>query len=250
MNVSIVTATSLSLHPPMLPISLHLHLALSLVTFYRKSFSFPSHGLLFLSSSLASLLFSCAPSSPLLGPLLSLLALHQLTGHLKTLNLQDLINYTVMLLLLVFLTPLPPTPQLWLLPLLLSPLQLIRKPASLALRLRSLRVAFGPPSILLALLAAGCQIQEDWLLLSSSPLLLSLPSLLSATLVLLSALTAGLLFRPDNTCLLRLLLPPARIPPYSRRVEIHAASNALVLLLALLRVGTWFAIGYQGILLR
>ena len=128
-----------------------------------------------------------------------------------SLDLQDSYNLLALLLLLAHLSNPHPMQKLWLLPLLLSPLQLLRRPTSLSHLLRPLRVAAGPVSILTALLAAALQIQQDcsqFLMAPSLPLLLSL---LASTTVLLSAATAGVVFRPDNIQVLQLLLPTDKV---------------------------------------
>ena len=213
-----------------------LHLSLAIVTFYRKSFTFSSHGLLCLLSLLAALLPSISttlPPSTLLGPLLTFLIMKQLQVHMKTLDIQDILNFLVVLVVLLHL---PPAPLLWPLPLLLSPLQLLRRPAGLARLLRPLRVAAGPASILTAVLAAAAQLRRDCSLLTSSlPSLPILLSLTSSVTVLASAVTAGVIFRPDNTAVLEVLLA-APLPSYAARVEVHAVSNALVLLTILARL--------------
>ena len=109
------------------------------------------------------------------------------------------------------------------------------------LLLRPLRVAAGPASILTAVLAATAQLHQDCSLLTSSLLTSSLPglplllSLTSSATVLASAVTAGVIFRPDNTAVLE-VLRPAALPSYAARVEVHAVSNALVLLTILARL--------------
>ena len=191
-----------------------LHLSLAIITFYRKSFIFRSHGVLCLSSSLF-FLHSLSPVPSLLLPiLLTTITLKELSKHLTSLDLQDSYNLLAMLLLLLHLSNPHPMQKLWLLPLLLSPLQLLRRPTSLSHLLRPLRVAAGPVSILTALLAAALQIQQDcsqFLVAPSLPLLLSL---LASTTVLLSAATAGVVFRPDNIQVPQLLLPTDKVCSY------------------------------------
>ena len=136
LTLAMDTTTSIPTMATYLFSSPTLHLALAVVTFYRKSFTFSSHGLLCLSSLLAALIPSIStalPPSTLLGPLLNLLTMKQLQVHMKTLDIQDILNFVVVLVLLLHL---PPAPMLWPLPLLLSPLQLLRRPAGLARLLR------------------------------------------------------------------------------------------------------------------
>ena len=85
------------------------HLALAIVTFYRKSFTFSSHGLLCLSSGFASLLPILPFYSTLLPPILTLLSLKQLLRHRHSLDFQDALNYSGMALLLLSSSP-PPFP--------------------------------------------------------------------------------------------------------------------------------------------
>ena len=191
-----------------------LHLSLAIITFYRKSFTFRSHGVLCLSSSLF-FLHSLSPVPSLLLPiLLTTITLKEFSKHLTSLDLQDSYNLLAMLLLLLHLSNPHPMQKLWLLPLLLSPLQLLRRPTSLSHLLRPLRVAADPVYILTALLAAALQIRQDcsqFLVAPSLPLLLSL---LASTTVLLSAATAGVVFRPDNIQVLQLLLPTDKVCSY------------------------------------
>ena len=220
------------------------HLALAIVTFYRKSFTFSSHGLLCLFSGLASLLPLLPAHSLLLHPILTLASLHQLLQHRKSLDSQDLFNFSSMLLLLHLLPHLPDSPQLpWLLPLLLSPLQLIRKPAFLLRTLRPLRVAAGPVSIILTIVVAFGQIKQDLVAfqgLASPTSVFLLLSTLHALSVIILAVIAGIVFRPDNMSVMDLLakgklsgLTNSLSTSYSNRVETHAFANALVLLLCL-----------------
>ena len=247
------------------------HLALAIVTFYRKSFTFPSHGLLCLSSGLVSLLPLLPVHSLLLPPILTLLSLKQLLRHRHSLDFQDALNYSGMTLLLLLLSsPLSP----WLLPILLSPLQLIRKPAYLLRLLRPLRVAAGPVSIVSTIAIAGGQLKQDLTLFQDSALPNAYLSIIHALSVLVLAIIAGVIFRPDNMSVLQLLVlegkgkteeltiveskeglltvctqlvgglrdlvPGSVLTSYSRRVEIHALANALVLLLCLIRVITLY----------
>ena len=248
-----------------------LHLALAIVTFYRKSFTFSSHGLLCLSSGLVSLLPLLQVHSLLLPPVLTLLSLKQLLRHRHSLDFQDALNYSGMTLLLLLLSsPLSP----WLLPILLSPLQLIRKPAYLLRLLRPLRVAAGPVSIVSTIAIAGGQLKQDLTLFQDSALPNAYLSIIHALSVLVLAIIAGVIFRPDNMSVLQLLVlegkgkteeltiveskeglltvctqlvgglrdlvPGSVLTSYSRRVEIHALANALVLLLCLIRVITLY----------
>ena len=50
----------------------------------------------------------------------------------------------------------------------------------------------------------------------------------------MSAVVAGVIFRPDNTEVLQLVHP--HHVKYARRVEINAAANAGILIMALVRV--------------
>ena len=249
------------------------HLALAIVTFYRKSFTFSSHGLLCLSSGLVSLLPLLPVHSLLLPPILSLLSLKQLLHHRHSLDFQDALNYSGMTLLLLLLSsPLSSSP--WILPITLSPLQLIRKPAYLLRLLRPLRVAAGPVSIVSTIAIAGGQLKQDLTLFQDSALPNAYLSIIHALSVLVLAIIAGVIFRPDNMSVLQLLVPEGKgkteeltiveskeglslltvctqlvgglrdlvpgsvLTSYSRRVEIHALANALVLLLCLIRVIT------------
>ena len=219
--------------------SIILHLALAIVTFYRKSFTFASHGLLCLTSGLVSLLPFLPVHSLLLPPLLSLLSFNQLLRHRKSFDLQDALNYSGMLLLLS-----SPLPSPWILPIILSPLQLIRKPASLLTLLRPLRVAAGPVSIISTIAIASGQLKQDLMILHDStiPSINLLTSIAHAMAVLIFAAIAGIIIRPDNMSVLQLLqaasfpIPASLLTSYSRRVEIHALANAFVLLFCLGRV--------------
>ena len=222
--------------------SIILHLALAIVTFYRKSFTFSSHGLLCLTSGLASLLPFLPVHSLLLPPLLSLLSFNQLLRHRKSFDLQDALNYSGMVLLLLLLSS--PLPSPWILPIILSPLQLIRKPASLLTLLRPLRVAAGPVSIISTIAIASGQLKQDLMILHDStiPSINLLTSIAHAMAVLIFAAIAGIIIRPDNMSVLQLLqaasfpIPASLLTSYSRRVEIHALANAFVLLFCLGRV--------------
>ena len=245
-----------------------LHLALAIVTFYRKSFTFSSHGMLCLSSGLVALLPLLPVYSLLLPPILTLLSLKQLLQHRHSLDFQDALNYSGMSLLLLLLS------SPWLLPILLSPLQLIRKPAYLLRLLRPLRVAAGPVSIVSTISIAGGQLKQDLTLFQDSALPNAYLSIIHALSVLVLAIIAGVIFRPDNMSVLQLLVPEGNgkteeltkveskeglslltvctqlvgglrdlvpgsvLTSYSRRVEIHALANALVLLLCLIKVIT------------
>ena len=57
---------------------------------------------------------------------------------------------------------------------------------------------------------------------------------LSSLVVIMSAVLAGVVFRPDNTEVLQLV--HLHHFKYGRRVEIHAAANAVILMIALVRV--------------
>ena len=244
-----------------------LHLALAIVTFYRKSFTFSSHGLLCLSSGLVSLLPLLPVHSLLLPPILTLLSLKQLLHHRHSLDFQDALNYSGMTLLLLS-SPLSSSP--WHLPILLSPLQLIRKPAYLLRLLRPLRVAAGPVSIVSTIAIAGGQLKQDLTIFQDSALpsiYLPILSILHALSVIVFSCLAGIVYRPDNISVLQLLvpeegkevkrveskeglcllvtvctqlvkdlIPDSVLTSYSRRVEIHALSNAIVLFLCVARV--------------
>ena len=254
-----------------------LHLALAIVTFYRKSFTFSSHGMLCLSSGLVALLPLLPVYSLLLPPILTLFSLKQLLHHRHSLDFQDALNYSAMTLLLLLLSS-PPSSSPWLLPIVLSPLQLIRKPAFLLRLLRPLRVAAGPVSIVSTVAIAGGQLKQDLAIFQDS--YLPLLSILHALAVLIFATIAGVIFRPDNMSVLQLLVqgakvtteeeptelerveskgqlplltmctqfvkdlkglfPDSLLTSYNRRVEIHALANALVLLLCVVRATvTW-----------
>ena len=158
----------------------------------------------------------------------------------------------------------------------LSLLQLIRKPAYLLRMLRPLRVAGGPVSIISTMAIATGQLKQDLTIFKDSAALPSIylsASILHALSVLILAVIAGVIFRPDNMSVLQLLVPEegkdvnteelkivgskeGQLPlpvnvctqllkdlrgssvftSYSRRVEIHAVANAIVLFLCVARL--------------
>ena len=203
--------------------------------------------------------------------------LNQLLRQRQSLDFQDALNYSGMMLLLLLLS-LSPLSSPWLLPIILSPLQLIRRPASLLRLLRPLRVAAGPVSIVSSIAIAGGQLKEDLTIFQNSaaiPRIYLSASILHATSVLIFAIIAGIIFRPDNMSVLQLLVqgakvkkegeptelervepkgqlpllsmctlfvkdlkglfPDSLLTSYNRRVEIHALANAVVLLLCVVR---------------
>ena len=84
-------------------------------------------------------------------------------------------------------------------------------------------------------MAAGPLQIKDIILGTYSPWhLVRFVHVLSSLVVILSAVVAGVIFRPDNTEVLQMVHP--HHVKYARRVEIHAAANAGILIMALVRV--------------
>ena len=98
-------------------------------------------------------------------------------------------------------------------------------------------MALGPVNILLSMVAGTRQIhhlisvlhQTDTVSQKIIWMLLLALSLASS----LSAVTAGLIYRPDNTSLLDIALEQDQLPDYRTRVRIHATANTVMVLAAL-----------------
>ena len=214
-----------------------LFLALAVTTFYRKSFTFTSQGIVIFVDILGYIIWSwdslCFPHISnivvlIYKILIMFFTINNLSNDVKTLDLQDVLNVCVMYMFLRWVVIADYNPaHLWRTVLMISPLQLVRKPLSLKNALRRVRVSAGPVSIILAMLAGYYQICNTTYRGFLATSLLILPSVL----VILSAVVAGVVFRPDNTEVLTLVLPYT--VKYARRVEIHALGNGVILIIAL-----------------
>ena len=152
-------------------------LSMAVITFYRKSFTFRKQGAFLISSFVGFLI--CDWDSWDLPPVssfvqntykivISLFTLSELKQHVKTLDQQDLFNLSVMYTFLHILSNGSfTTLDLWRAILIISPLQLVRKPVFLKNLLRPARVSAGPVSILLALESGTMQITESMTAIST-----------------------------------------------------------------------------------
>jgi hypothetical protein len=219
-------------------------LSLAVTTFYRKSFTFRYQGAFIISCFVGFFIWGwdCwdLPAVSIFVKytykiFIILFTINELKQDVKTLDKQDLLNISVMEILLHQLNRgLFTTLDLWKAILFISPLQLVRKPIFLKNLRRPVRVSAGPVSIILALAAGTLQLKES---ISGISILFEFSQLvlvLSSLVVIMSAVLAGVVFRPDNTEFLQLVHP--HHVKYGRRVEIHAAANAVILIIALVRV--------------
>ena len=98
-------------------------------------------------------------------------------------------------------------------------------------------MALGPVNILLSMVAGTRQIhhlfsvlhQTDTVGQKTAWLCLLALSLTSS----LSAVTGGIIYRPDNTSLLDIALEQDQLPDYKTRVRVHATANTVMVLAAL-----------------
>ena len=213
-------------------------LTLAISTFYRKSFTFRAQADFLAVNVINFMLWS----SPIHGiSKIVILVYKVLLGAYTFIKIskisfdsQDIINNSVML---TFLHAIArgrfSLEDLWIGILIISPLQLIRRPIFLKNALRPLRVSAGPISIILAIVSGASQ---AFLCLQSTNISVTdFLLLISSLVVVTSALLAGVVFRPDNTQVLDLFWYGDGIK-YNTRVEYHATANAAVLGVAFLRV--------------
>ena len=154
-----------------------------------------------------------------------LFTITELKHDIKTLDLQDLFNISVMdIFLHLLLGGHFTTLDCWKAILMISPLQLVRKPLFLKNLLRPVRVSAGPVSIILGMAAGALQIKDIIQGTSSTWHLLPVVHVLSSLVAILSGVIAGVIFRPDNTEVVQLIYP--HHVKYAMRVEIHAAANS------------------------
>lgn len=212
-----------------------IYFALSVNLFFRKSFVFRLHGS-FLLVLLA--LASCTGYCEKIAVLQSIRSqtFHGLLKSLGEWDVQDILNvFCTCGLVLYYHHDQTMTLFRWYwcsIPL-LSLFQLIRNPAILREFLRPIRVGLGPPSIINA--SWIC-----WLEIWYQPTVFNIKTLLSVC-CLLTTLSAGIVFRPDNIEVLEMFLPYDNIfgmflpytSKYPKRKEFHAILNICSVILAI-----------------
>jgi len=210
-------------------------LTLSITTFYRKSFTFASHGQLALCSILGFVIIRFY-LNVLWFSLLVGVILQDLVKKIHSYDCQDVFNNVVMYCCLLWLeVALANGTHLWPVILFLSPAQLIRRPHSLKDVLRPIRVSLGPVSIITSMAAAssqlcGCLFYE----LPAPGVGLQLFYMISSLLGVVSVFGAGVIFRPDNSTVLD-LFGKLNIS-YRDKVNYHAFFNGIILIAAMINV--------------
>ena len=216
-------------------------LSLAVTTFYRKSFTFKNQGSFVLVMYVGFFIWRWNSFGlPHLSSFvvltyklfIILFTINELRNDIKTLDLQDLFNVSVMEIFLQYLSVGNFTSiDLWKTILMMSPLQLVRKPVFLKDLLRPIRVSAGPVSIILSICAGTLQIFESTERITVEWKIVPFLIIFCSILTIISAVLAGVVFRPDNTEVLKLVHPnPIKYP---RRVEIHATANGVILIISL-----------------